>query len=230
MIGRLAVVALAGLVAAACAADDATSDVAETVPTDRRTAAVAATTTIETTGCGPRPRFGVGTVVDDSLVVTAAHVVAGAELVEVVDGTGTSGPADIVWFDPDGDVAALRVDRGLPPAAALRSEPVEGGEAGVVVLADGEVLDVEVGAPVTIRTTDIYLQRDVERDGFKVDADVVEGDSGAMVHLTDGGVGIVWARSNITAGQAWAVELPPELLDADRRDELRTPLGSGECP
>lgn len=221
-----------------CGSDDAASTTAPSaVDRDR---IVAATAVIETTGCGPRVRYGRGTVVDDGLLITAAHVVAGAESVAVgTEGAADPSPAEVVFLDPDIDVAALRIERTEVEPVELSPVEVDGDAAAVVVLdaSDNdtsppawEVLDVAVGDPLTIRTTDIYRGRDVERDGFKVAATVDEGDSGSMIHQAEGGVGIVWARSNIEPDQAWAVAIPELFRDPAARSQLTAPLDTGACP
>ncbi len=47
-----------------------------------------ATVRVRADGCGPRTELGVGTSIGDGLVVTAAHVVAGADRVEIADRSG----------------------------------------------------------------------------------------------------------------------------------------------
>ena len=98
-----------------------------------------------------------------------------------------------------------------------------------------ELVEVDVVQRVTIRTTDITQQHEVERPGMRVAIAVEPGDSGAMVHLPGGGVGIVWSRSTTTADQAWTVDLPADLLDTvdaaspDRSGRRRAVPLSG-CP
>lgn len=232
---RTGAIAVVATLLAACGSDDGTSTT-EPITIDRDRI-VAATSVIETTGCGPRVRYGRATVVDDGLLITAAHVVAGADTVDVV-ADGARSAADVVFFDPDIDVAGLRVEQTVVEPVELSSGELDGGAPAIVVLdrsdddtppAEWEVLDVAVGDPLTIRTTDIYRGRDVERDGFKVAAVVDEGDSGSMVHQADGGVGIIWARSNIESDQAWAVAIPEVFLDADTRAALTAPVDTGGC-
>ena len=198
-----------------------------------RQAITDATVRVRADGCGPRTELGTGTVISDGLVVTAAHVVAGAERVEIVDRLGATINAAVVAFDPDLDVAALRpvTDAGTP--VALRTESGRGGEDGLVALVapDGsvELVTVDVLQRVTIETTDIYRDVPVQRRGLRVAVTVAPGDSGAMVHLQGGGVGIVWSRSTATSDQAWTVDLPPELLDAPSRRSLVTAVDNGPC-
>ena len=191
------------------------------------------TVRVRADGCGPRTELGVGTSIGDGLVVTAAHVVAGAERVEIVDTLGTTTSADVVFFDPVLDVAALRPVTPMEASAPLRADPAAEDDIGVVAIGsvDGpiELVDVEVVQRVTILTTDIYREEQVRRPGLRVSVTVEPGDSGAMVHLPDGGVGIVWSRSTETADQAWTVDLPEELVRGASRRTLATPVDTGRC-
>jgi hypothetical protein len=192
-----------------------------------------ATVRVRAQGCGPRVELGTGTSIDDGVVVTAAHVVAGATQIDVVDSAGTTIGAEVVWFDPGLDVAALRPAAAAGPPVPLRSEPARPGDVGVVGLIadDGsvELTEVDVVQRVTIRTTDILREKDVERPGLRVAIAVEPGDSGAMVHLPDGGVGIVWSRSTTHDDQAWTVDVPTDLRDAATRRTLIEPVDVGPC-
>ena len=185
-------------------------------------------------GCGPRTGFGTGTSIGDGVVVTAAHVVAGATRVEVIDGQGDASSAEVVWFDPALDVAALRPTS--PPSASvpLRDARANEGDTGVIATwsADDsvELLEIDVVQRVRILTTDIYLDTEVERPGLRIAATIEPGDSGAMVHLPDGGVGIVWSRSTERADQAWTVDVPEALVRRELRSELVVPVDTGRCP
>ena len=100
-----------------------------------------------------------------------------------------------------------------------------------LVAADGsvELVEVDIVQHVTIRTTDISLDDEVERSGLRVAIAIEPGDSGAMVHLPDGGVGIVWSRSTATSDQAWTVDLPSGLLETSTRRALIAPVDVGPC-
>ena len=205
-------------------------------PSIDRDAAVAAAIDIRAAGCGPRVRFGSGTSISDDLILTAAHVVSGASDIEVIDSTGFATEAAVVFFDPDLDVAVLRPSTPAGEPIQMRAEPAREQEIGIVVLSrliadtvETEIIDVRVLRQVNILTTDIYLDKDVERDGFEVTAPIEPGDSGAMVHLPGGGVGIIWARSTDNEDHAWAVNIPEIVLDPDERSALREQVDNGPC-
>ena len=184
--------------------------------------------------------MGTGTSIGDGLVVTAAHVVAGADQVEVVDEFGDTTAADVVLFDPALDVAALRpgTTTGTAGTASVRFRPR--GRGGSHRDPIGRWLDRvgrrRGGAHVTILTTDIYLDEQVQRPGLRVTATIEPGDSGAMVHLAGGGVGIVWSRSTERPDRAWTVDLRTNssvLRHVERSRprsapaRARSPFGSG---
>ena len=193
--------------------------------------ALASAVRIEAQGCGPRTRLGTGTAIDDGVVITAAHVVAGTDRVSVVGADGRRSTAEVVAFDPQLDIAALRPATPVARPVALRSTPVAADDTGVVIVvrADDtmESVTVEVARTVMVRTTDIYLEAGVERPGFEIEASIEPGDSGAMVHFPTGAAGVVWARSTIDPDRAWAVLIPPELIDSSRVDDA---VDTGPCP
>ena len=231
---RRLVAALIGpalLAATGCAADtgldtDANGEI-------DREAIVEATVRVRADGCGPRTELGTGTSIGDGLVITAAHVVAGATRVEIVDRFGATVDADVVSFDPDLDVAALRPAAELGESVLLRDDVGRQGERGVVALIStegtAEAIPVDVLQRAVIRTTDIYRDQPVERPGLRVGVSVEPGDSGAMVHLPGGGVGIVWSRSTEAADRAWTVDLPTELLESSTRRTLVDGVDTGPC-
>jgi hypothetical protein len=205
-------------------------------PSIDRDAAVAAAIDIRAAGCGPRVRFGTGTSIPDDLILTAAHVVSGANDIEVIDSTGFATEATVVFFDPDLDVAVLRPSSPVGVPIQMRAETARELEIGIVALSrliadtvETETIDVRVLRPVNILTTDIYLDEDVEREGFEIAAPIDPGDSGAMVHLPGGGVGIIWARSTDNEDHAWAVNIPRVLLETNERGALRNQVDNGRC-
>jgi S1-C subfamily serine protease len=64
---------------------------------------------------------GSGFAVDESHILTNAHVIEGAHKIDVASDRFTA-PAEVVLSDPRNDIALLRVERALPAAARFRSE------------------------------------------------------------------------------------------------------------
>lgn len=187
-------------------------------PADRTVAVV-------TTGCGSASAtIGSAVRLDDTMVLTAAHVVAGARDVAVVDGgdlppdrgwpdfspvTLFDGAAEavIVAFDPGRDLALLASERAATP---VLPRP----EFGVAVA--GETVEIHgvAGAPIegsvaqhtTIEADAVRGPGRVERDGYRLDASTARGDSGAGVWSAEGRlVGVVFAVSTDDGSRSWAV-------------------------
>ncbi|MGI9645238.1 MAG: trypsin-like peptidase domain-containing protein [Ilumatobacteraceae bacterium] len=242
MIGARHVLLVGALAIAGCGGDgpdspDGADVTADTTvePAVERAAAIAAAIDVRSDGCGPRVGFGTGSVIAEDVVVTAAHVGAGATAVELIDSDGSSAAGVVVLFDPDLDLAVIRAESPIGTPLAPRPREAAEGEAGIVVLprlAEDEMLvevaNITVVREAVIRTTDIYLEDPVRRDGFEVEGSVDPGDSGAMVVLPGGGAGIVWARSNVNERRAWAIDLPSDVLDGTAAG-LTAPVDLGPC-
>ena len=158
------------------------------------------------TGCGDRT-VGSGAFVDDDLVLTSAHTLRGADVV-TVEVDGRSLDADVVAFDPQLDLAYVRVDaRGIAP---LR---VSAGDAGTRATAwavrDGEPagVAVEVVRRIRLETEDIYVEGETTRPAYELRADVEPGDSGGPVVADGVVIGVLWARSTRTPGLAYAIDV-----------------------
>jgi S1-C subfamily serine protease len=183
---------------------------------------------IRATGCRPFPERGSGVLVagqDGPLVLTAAHVVAGADEITVThDGREATGR--VVAFDPDMDLAYLTVDRlGVDAVARVDSSDVGADTAAVArVVRDGALIDVPVTIVrrVDIRTEDVYVEGETIRPGYELAADIEEGDSGGPVVVDGTVVGIVWARSRATNGRAYAID------PVRASDRLRHQLTTGD--
>lgn len=195
---------------------------------------------VRATGCRPFPERGSGVLVaveghDRPLVLTAAHVVAGANEI-TVSREQTDATARVVAFDPDMDLAYLAVDRlDLEGVATVDSSGVDAGTAAIArVVRDGDPLDVPVTIVrrIDIRTEDLYVEGETIRPGFELTADIEEGDSGAPVVVDGHVVGIVWARSRATNARAYAVD-PVRAGDRIRRQLDTGDLGDVDvtrCP
>lgn len=172
--------------------------------------------------CGPGLETGSGALVAPGLVLTSAHVLAGADSIEVVR-NGRSLPGTIVAFDPEMDLAYVAVDGLQGAPLRVSSEGVEAGDRGVAyAVRDGAVVELPVTLMrrVNIETEDIYAEGDTLRPGFELEAEILTGDSGAAVVIGGRLIGVVWARSRQSDERAWAID--PDRAGTLIRDQLRT--------
>jgi S1-C subfamily serine protease len=170
---------------------------------------------------------GTGWVVSNGLVVTAAHVIAGATHVFVTRPNGIATPVEPVLFDGHNDLALLRVfGLGLP---SLRlSDPLEN-STGIVLGYPGGGEFARIAARVG--RTSAFVARDYREDIAwrtitSVRAAIRAGDSGGPLIDSAGRVeGTVFARKE---GADIGYATPTEVL---RRDlaKPRGPVSTGSC-
>ncbi len=131
---------------------------------------------------------GSGFVVAPQRVITNAHVVAGTDQVEVEISPNHTLDATVVSYDPEVDVAILKVPGLRAPVLPLASKPAISGLSGLVL---GYPLDgpytasaARVRDRIHLRGPDIYNASTVVRNVYTVRAVVRSGNSGGP--LLDG--------------------------------------------
>ncbi|MFM7050692.1 MAG: S1C family serine protease [Planctomycetota bacterium] len=130
---------------------------------------------------------GTGVVISrDGYIVTANHVVDGADEIELVFRDGRTAKAEIVGLDPGTDLAVLRTaESGLEPAAFGDSESLEAGE---WVVAIGAPFGLE--QTVTAGIVSAKGRSDVGLAAFEryiqTDAAINPGNSGGPLANLDG--------------------------------------------
>jgi len=220
-----------GLLAACAASGPATSST--TSATTSSTTSSTGSTTVPVEGTAPPPvpdavvarvrastfpvrgldcrtsQVGTAFVVDEDLLITAAHVAAGIR-------SPVLGPEDaalasrVVAFDPVADLAVLRVEDPLPPALPLgEAEP---GSAVALVGYDGDGAEDtrQLVLRQAIRATgkDIYGVAGEGRDALQLDGVVVHGNSGGPIIDADGMVvGVVFANARGGTHTSFAVQV-----------------------
>ena len=195
-------------------------------PTQEATAVAAAqgsTVKIEGKGCGGI-LDGSGYVAAADLVVTNAHVIAGIRAPMVIDDNGRHAATPIV-FDPDVDLAVLRVPDLADAPLALAEADAQRGAVGAVLgyPGGGDFTEVPAAVAATYPAVgrDIYGSGLVTRNVYELQADVRPGNSGGPLVAPDGRVlGVVFARSISAAGVGYALtasEVRPRLAAAAAR-------------
>ncbi|WP_309131838.1 MarP family serine protease [Brevibacterium sp.] len=183
---------------------------------------VKVTTTATTCPTGSE---GTGFVFRDGYVATNAHVVAGSrELAVQVEGRGRPYSAEVVEFDPDADVAVLRVEDLDAPALDFGSPLTTGDDSVVVGFPENGPYTISpsrIREKINARGLDIYSSSSVVREVYALRGIVREGNSGGPLIDADGNVvGMVFARSATDEETGYA------LTRAEIDDELDAGVGS----
>ena len=200
------------------------------------------TVKIEGTGCGVI-KEGSGFVVAPGLVVTNAHVVAGISRPFVIDQYGDH-PATAALYDPQLDIAVLRVSGLQEPSASLLGGSAfvgRGSAAAVLGYPEGGPFKaVPAGLADTFKATglDIYGNAGVTREIYELDAVIQPGNSGGPLVAAGGGadgirigtvIGVVFARSTTDTTVGYALALPAVNQDIAMAESSDSTVTTGAC-
>lgn len=173
---------------------------------------------------------GSGWVVQPNLIVTNAHVIAGADDTTVTTQSGVELDATPVYYEPEDDLALLRVDAELPPLP-IASGDHDGGAAAVLGYPENgpyTVTPARIGETRETLSEDSYGRGPIDRTITALGGDVRSGNSGGPL-LDKGGevVGTVFAAT--TSGPAGGFAVPVgEVRDA-LRHVAAGPVSTGPC-
>jgi S1-C subfamily serine protease len=205
--------------------------------TVRAAAAAASRSTVQVFGEGCTEGYlneGSGFVAAPEIVITNAHVIAGTTDVSVQPSEARSFDGTVVAFDPDLDLAVIRVPELTAAPLPLETAPQPRGTGGAVLGYPGA--DPLTVVPAAVRRLfepvgrDIYGRGEVERRLYELDAAVRGGNSGGPFVLPNGSVaGVVFANSVLDdeVGYAIAASEVQPMLDASR--DLTVGTGVGSC-
>jgi len=199
-------------------------------------AARSSTVRVTMPACGGT-QLGSGWIAADGVVVTNAHVVAGGEAVTVQTQAGETVAASVVVFDPQTDIAVLRLAESVQaPALQLETNGFDNGEPGATLGYPGSEngqLDADRAAVkdrYNALGKDIYGRDDVSREVYELRAEVTQGESGGPFVLPNGRVaGVVFAASTQDAEIGYALtgaEVVDEINEGINSSE---PVASGPC-
>jgi S1-C subfamily serine protease len=183
-------------------------------------------------------------VIAPEMVVTNAHVVAGATEVQLWDNSVLR-PASVVLFDPALDVAVLRVPELAAPALPVYRGKVSKGLSGVIVAYPAGTSEITSDAQITAKVQavgfDIYGQKQVTRSVYQlhVNRNVGPGAGGGPFISTgpspSGGVpvglvvALIFARSTVDKSTGFALAMGPVMADIARADGSQMPVSTGAC-
>ena len=139
-------------------------------------------------GCGA-PALGSGFAVEPHLIVTSGHLVTGRDpdSLAVIRPDGQEAPARLVAFDPDFDLAVLRVDGiEFEPVTLRTTVPTDVG-LGMAVRSENAVtpIDFTVDNPVIVNWDGVFRDSESTFHGLRLLADIARGDSGSGLFISD---------------------------------------------
>jgi S1-C subfamily serine protease len=164
------------------------------------------------------------------LIVTNAHVVAGADDTTVTTQSGVELDATAVYYQPEDDLALLRVDGRLPTLSISSSRPV-GAKAAVLGYPENgpyTVTPARIGETRETVSENSYGRGPIERRITALGGDVRSGNSGGPL-LDDKGrvVGVVFAAT--TSGPAGGFAVPADEVRAAIRQAGDSAVDTGAC-
>ena len=175
---------------------------------------------IEGLGCGGLID-GSGFVYSPQRIVTNAHVVAGVQSPKVTDSNGTHSTT-VVWFDPNNDIAVLRVTNLAGGPLQLDSNDASSGTQTFALGYPGGGSYTVQPSVIMDRFTalgqDIYGQQRTTRSVYSIQSKIVPGNSGGPLIDTQGRVrGVVFATSTTYNNVGYALttkQIEAELTHA----------------
>jgi uncharacterized membrane protein required for colicin V production len=207
------------------------------VPTSGAAVAIAGASTssvlkvLASGGCGVT-REGTSFVVEPGLVITDAHVVAGEPDLRVDTPNGAV-RATLALFDPELDVAVLRVPHlSLAPIALENATVHRGTAAAVVGYPENGPKTIEpagVAGSFTAEGRDIYGSNLVERAIYAVTASVRPGNSGSPLLVGGEAIGMVFSRSLSQSDTGYALRASGLETDVSRAIAAHGTVGAGAC-
>lgn len=188
---------------------------------DAVAAGAPSTVQVQGFGCGGI-KSGSGFVVAPGVVVTNAHVVSGIALPEVYDRKGRHADVTVVLFDPEVDLAVLKVS-GLTdkPLTLDTSDAPRGTEGAVLGYPGGGPFTYVPAVELDVLTAigkDIYNRATTSRSVYELQAAVRPGNSGGPFMGSNGQVmGVVFSESTTYPNVGYALtgrEVAPDINKA----------------
>jgi len=187
---------------------------------------------VEGQGCGGIVE-GSGFVIADGLVVTNAHVVAGISNPYVQDANDTH-RATAIWFDPDLDLAILKVNnlagKPLPVSTVTQARGTAAAVVGYPGGGDFTAKSAVVLGPLTATGRNIYNQGNTTREIYEVKADIIPGNSGGPLITADGSViGVVFAESTAYSHVGYALQTQKVMSELHQAQTQHKTVSTGSC-
>lgn len=173
---------------------------------------------------------GSGWAVAPGLIATNAHVVAGADDTTVTTQGGVELDATAVLYEPENDLALLRVEGELPtlPMAAGNREGSAAAVLGYPENGPYTVTPARVGETRETISEDSYGRGPIDRTITALGGDVRSGNSGGPLLSKDGKVvGVVFAAT--TSGPRGGFAVPVDEVEGALRHVSGSAVDTGPC-
>jgi S1-C subfamily serine protease len=172
---------------------------------------------------------GSGWAVAPGLIVTNAHVVAGADDTTVTTQDGAELDATPVYYGTRNDLALLRVGANIPTLPISSRRP-EGSDAAVLGYPENgpyALAPARVGSTTETISEDSYGRGPVDRTITAIGGSVRSGNSGGPLVNADGeAIGVVFATT--TSGSPGGFAIPAELVRGALK-RARPEVDTGPC-
>jgi len=184
-----------------------------------------------TNSCG-RGVEGSGFLYADNRLMTNAHVVAGIDHPEVLVGD-TTVSAEVVYYNPDIDIAVLAFDSNQAPT--LGFDRTAGAQDGVAILGypqDGPytVQPGRIRSEQRLRSPNIYGEGAVIREVYSLRGRVLPGNSGGPIISSAGEVvGVVFAASVTDHDTGYALTADQVASSAAAGRTSSQQVSTGSC-
>jgi S1-C subfamily serine protease len=184
-----------------------------------------------TNECG-RGIEGSGFLYAPNRLMTNAHVVAGVDDPEVIT-DDSSVPAEVVYYNPDIDVAVLALDSGAAPTLPFdRTAKAEDGVAVLGYPQDGpyHVAAGRIRAEQRLRSPNIYGEGAVIREVYSLRGQILPGNSGGPIVSSAGDVvGVVFAASVTDPDTGYALTASQVSASAATGMSSSSEVSTGSC-
>lgn len=188
---------------------------------------------IEGRGCGGIVE-GSGFVTTTDIIMTNAHVVAGITKPRVIASDGNTYNATPIYFNPNLDIALLRVNNLHIPVLPLTANLAPNGTS-VAIMGHPGGGPLRISSGVVLENIkavgrDIYDRGIVTRDIYEVQARVESGNSGGPMIDGEGHViGIVFAKSVTNDNVGYTIRSSEVVLLLEQYSASQTSVSTGRC-